>query len=207
MAITKKFSLVILDLERISDINKILVEYADSTTHGSSHVLFDIDSINTFDTTLDLSFFRICGENEKEIKDKLNQLIDKLNQLDTDYGIMDNETEEMFTTITCAGAFDIKFDNLKVIPEGTYEKIDALKNIKTEFGYCKGYKPAFRAVESKDISDIDVPLETIYYLSRTAEEYAKLKEYLTEKIMEINPDLIIEYGEYDGKVIEIPFMN
>ena len=207
MAIIKKFSLVILDLERISDINKVLVEYADSTTQGSSHVLFDIEPVNTFDTTLDLSFFRICGTDEKEIKDKLNQLIDKLNQLDTDYGIMDNETEEMITTITCAGAFDIKFDNLKVIPEGTYEKIDALKNIKTEFGYCKGYKPGFRAVESKDISDIDVPLETIYYLSRTAEEYAKLKECLTEKIMEINPDLIIEYGEYDGKVIEIPFMD
>ena len=207
MVITKKFSLVILDLERISDINKILVEYADSTTQSSSHVLFNIDPVNTFDTTLDLSFFRICGEDDKEIKNKLNQIIDELNKLDTDYGIMDNETEEMFTTIAHAGAFDIKFDNLKVIPEGTYEKIDALKNIKTEFGFCKGYKPAFRAVESKDISDIDVPLETIYYLSRTSEDHAKLKKYITEKILEINSDLIIEYGEYEGKVIEIPFLK
>lgn len=193
MTITRKFSTVIIDLEKISEVNKILVENADSTTQSSSHVIFNLEPINVFENLHDLSFFRIYAEDERNLKNKLDIIIDQLNQQDIDYSIRDEETKEMYTTITSVGALDIKFDNINNIPEGTYKKIDELKNLKTEFGYCKGYKPTFRPIESKDIGNIEVKPETIYLLSRTEEDQKTLKSNITEKIMEINPDFKIEY--------------
>ena len=57
---------------------------------------------------------------------------------------VNEETGELISTINSAGSLAIKFDNIKTSPNELYEKIDELKNIKTEFGYCKGYKPQFR---------------------------------------------------------------
>ena len=181
MAITKKFSAIIIDHRKISDINKILVKYAETSRPSSSHILFNIKPINMTDISNDLTFFRLTGENENELNNKLNELINELNSLDGDYGIRDEETGKIFSTITAVGAWDIKFDNIDTIPKGTYKKIDALKNIKTELGYSIGYKPPFRPIETKEIENIEIKDETIYIFSRTKENQLKLKNCLYEK--------------------------
>lgn len=196
MSVTKKFAAIILDHENIHEFNKILVEYGDATRQSSSHILFNIKPINMNQIDQDLSFFRITAETENDIKNKLSEIMDKLNEMNADYGIRDEETGEIFSTINAGCALDIKFDKIKIIPEGTYKKIDELKNTKTEFGYCVGYKPPFRPIESKEIDNIEIKDETIYFFSRTKESHAKLKDCLTEKIMEINPDFILEFRTF-----------
>ena len=88
---------------------------------------------------------------------------------------------------------NIKFDKIKIIPEGTYEKIDELKYLKTEFGSCRGYKPKFRPLEGKPIENVDIIPEPIYMFCDSREDLLKLKDYLYEKIMGINPDLELEF--------------
>lgn len=198
MAISKKFSTVILDHEKIHDINKILVKYSESSRQSSSHLLFNIKPITITDITNDLTFFRLTAENEKSLKDKLHKIIDKLDALNTDYGIRDEETGEIYSSIKDVGAMNIKFDNIHIIPKGTYAQIDALKNKKTEWGYSVGYKPPFRPIESKEIENVEIKDETIYLFSRTSESQLKLKDCIYENIMEINPDLIVEYKDFSN---------
>ena len=91
---------------------------------------------------------------------------------------------------------DIKFDNLNEIPKGTYKKIDDLKYLKTEFGYCKGYMPTFRPLEGKPINNKEIKDEHIYVFSNSDENMAKLREVICKKIMEINADLIVEHRQF-----------
>ena len=192
MAVSKRLSIVIMDYSKIHDINQIIIKYSNSASPSSSHILFDVEPVNLNDVAEDLTFFRIAAEDEESLDDKLNELIEDLNQVDTDYSIRNMETGEFYTTIASVGAIYIKFDNVKVIPEGTYEKIDELKNMVTEFGYCKGYKPPFRPLEGKSIEKLDVKSENIYLFATPSEDMPKLIEYMTGKIAEIDSDFIIE---------------
>ena len=192
MAVSKKLSIVIMDHSKIHEINQIIIKYSDSSSPSSSHILFDVEPINLNDVAEDLTFFRIDAEDEKSLDNKINELIEELNQENTDYSIRNMETGEFYTTIASVGAIYIKFDNVKRIPKGTYEKIDELKNMVTEFGYCKGYKPPFRPLEGNSIESIEVKSENIYLFATPSEDMPKLIDYMSEKIMEINPDFVIE---------------
>lgn len=196
MSIKTKFSIAIMDTEKISEINKIIMRYSDKLTQTSSHILFNTQPINLIDIVQDLTYFHLSAETEDEIDEKLNELIEKLNELNTDYSLRNEDTGKMLEHVKCVGALDIKFDNIDVILEGTYKKIDSLKYTKTEFGYCKGYKPQFRPLESQSIKGKAIKNETIYLFSKTPENMLKLREYLSEKIMEINSDLIIEHRQF-----------
>ena len=196
MTITKSFAAVILDHERIHEINTIIVKYSDSSRQSSSHLQFNIDPVNITQITQDLTFFIISGENEKEINDKIDKIVNDLNEIDADYSIRDVETGKIITTVSSVSAIYIKFDNFKAVPEGTYEKIDKLKNKKMSAGYTVGYKPLFRPLESKEIRDIDIQNETLYLFARTPEKQINLKDDLIAKINEINPNLITEYKSF-----------
>ena len=123
-------------------------------------------------------------------------MVEELNTVDTDFSIRDEESGEIFTTINHIGALDIKFDNIHTIKKGTYKLIDELKNIRTEFGYCKGYKPNFRLLEGKEIESVDVPKEIIYLFAKSQEEYSKLNDYLSEIIIEWDSDLELESRQF-----------
>lgn len=189
MVNTHKYSIVIFNHDKISEVNKIILRYSENITQSSSHVLFNIEPINITDVVEDLSFFKITSENENSLNNTISAMIEELNTVDTDFSIWNEDTEDIFTTIEHLGALDIKFDKISTIKKGTYKKIDELKTVKTEFGYCKGYKPNFRPLEEKLIESVDVPIETIYLFSKTPENYSKLEDYLSEKIMQIDSDL------------------
>ena len=86
---------------------------------------------------------------------------------------------------------------MNFIKEGTYEKIDELKNFKSEFGICRGYKPNFRLMEGQHYENLNNKPEGIYLLCRSQENLMQLKELLSEKIMEIDPDFVIEFIQFD----------
>lgn len=192
MAVIDKYVIVTLDHDKISEIDEIILKYYENITKSSSHILFDIKPINPTDVVEDLTFFRIIAENESEANDIFTKMVDELNTVDTDYSIWNEETKDVFTTINHIGALDITFDKIQTIKKGTYKSIDELKNMRTEFGYCKGYKPSFRPLEERQIENMEVPKESIYLFSKTSEEYSKLTDFLSEKIMAIDSDFELE---------------
>ena len=106
---------------------------------------------------------------------------------------MDSNTEEMIVSVKYVGAVDIKFDQIESIKEGTYEKIDELKRLKSEYGMCKGYKPSFRPVEQTSIENNNVKKETIYVFCNSKENLELLKELLTNKVKEIESKLELDF--------------
>ena len=192
MSISHKYSIATFDPDKISEIDKVILKYSENITKSSSHVLFNIAPINITDVVEDLTFFRITSEDESGLNRQYEEMIKELNTVDTDYSIRDEETGEIFASINSIGALDILFDKISIIKEGTYKKIDELKNMKTEFGYCKGYKPIFRPLEGKLIESIDVEKEIIYLFAKSPENFEKLKDYLQEQIIDIDPDFEFE---------------
>lgn len=192
MAIKRKFSLAIVDIEKITEINGVVLKYATDIKQYSTHFYFNLDPIHPEDINMDITFFQLDADNKEDLDKKLNDLIEEINQLNTGYAIRDEDSHEMIVELEHVIALDIKFDKIKVVKEGTYDKIDAINHLKTEFGICKNYNPNFRPLENSSIENTTVQPETIYLFSDSAENLSKLKAFVSEKITEINPDFEIE---------------
>ena len=124
---------------------------------------------------------------------KVENMINDLQNLKVDYVLRDEETGEFLVTVKYGGQVAIKFDHIKFLKKGTFQKIDELKFFNTEYGYCKGFKPNFRPLEDKSIEDIEVLPEIIYITANSEENLLKLRDYLFDKVSQINPDLETEF--------------
>lgn len=195
MSIKKNFAVSILDFDKIADVNKIIMEHADITMRTSSFFIFDKQPIEQ-NVPPDITIFQIEAEDKKGLDEKLNDLIENLNKLNVDYALRDHDTGEMLIYLEFVGALKIKFDNLKNLKKDTYKKIDDLKDFKTDLGICKGYKPNFRPMESQSIENMIIEPESIYLYCHSQENLFKLKDLLTEKILEIDPDFEIDFRVY-----------
>ena len=196
MVVKKNFSIAIVDIEKINEINKIIMRYATSVKEYSSHYYFDLRPMQGEDICMDITLFQLESENEFALNKKLNDLIKELDQLNTNYAIRNEDTAELIVEIEHVIALDIKFDNVKFIKEGTYEKIDGFNHLKTEFGVCKTYNPSFRSIENMSTENKVIEPETIYLFSSNAEDLSKLKAFVSEKIMEFDSDLEIEFKQF-----------
>ena len=196
MVIKRNFSLAIVDIERIGEINKVIIKYATHVQEYSAHLYFNLEPIHAEDINMDITLFRLESESESGLDKKLNDLIEEMNQLDTGYAIRDEDTHEMIVEIEHLMVLNIKFDNVKFIKRGTFEKIDEINHLKTEFGICKNYNPNFRPVENISIENMDIKPETIYLFSDSQENLSKLKSLIFEKIMEIDSNLEIEVLQF-----------
>lgn len=199
MSIKRNFAVTVLDSENIKNVNEILNKRASITMQSSSHVYFDTQPISNTDIAQDITFFQIESEDETSAGKKLQSLIEDLDQLNIDYAIRDEDTGKMLAYVEFVGALDIIFDNVKFIKKGTYKKIDELKSYKSELGICKGYKPSFRPMESQSIENSDIKHESIYLFCHTQEDLLKLKDALSEKIMEIDSDFKVEFRQFMGE--------
>ena len=192
MVVKRNFSLAIVDIERIDEINKVLIKYAPHVQEYSTHLYFNLDPIHAKDINMDITLFRLESENESGLDKQLNDLIEEMNRLNTGYAIRDEDTHEIVVEIEHLVALNIKFDNVKSIKEGTFKKIDEMNHLKTEFGICKTYNPNFRPVENMSIENMDIKPEIIYLFSDSAENLSKLKTFVLEKIRKIDSNLEIE---------------
>ena len=192
MVIKKKFSIAIVDIERIGDVNNIILKYTTTIQQYSTYFYFNLNPVHVEDVCMDITFFQLESENQSSFDKKLNDLIEELNQLNTLYSLRDEDTGEIILKIEQVIALDIKFGNVKFLKEGTYEKIDAMNHLKTEFGICKNYNPNFRPLENISIENTDVNPETIYLFSDSAENLSKLKTLVSQKINDIDSNLEIE---------------
>lgn len=196
MTITKNYAIAILDNEKNKEINNIISKYGSITLKSSSHIHFDTQPINPNEITQDITYFKLDCEDESILDKTLTDLIESLNQENTYYSLRDESSGKLIVAVPFVYALDIKFDNIKIIKEGTYKKIDELKVLKTEYGICKGYRPNFRPVESNPIGNITIKTESIYLFCKTEENLEKLKNLLSEKITEIDPELTIGFRPF-----------
>ncbi|WP_462315428.1 hypothetical protein [Methanobrevibacter sp.] len=196
MAIKKNYALTNLETEKIPDVNKILRKYATISFKSSSHIYFDMEPINN-EVIEDMTFFQLEAEDETSLDEKFKELVNEIDQIIRNYAIRDETTGELLVYLKYVGELSIKFDNMSIIRQGTYEKIDELKNFKSEFGICRGYKPNFRVMEGKHYEKINNKPEGIYLLCHSQENLMKLKELLSEKIMEIDSDLVVDFTQFN----------
>lgn len=196
MGIKKNYAITNLETDKIPEVNNIIRKYASVSLKSSSHVYFDMEPVNTDDIIEDMTFFQLEAEDEAGLDEKFKELNEEINSLITNYAIRDEDTGELIVYLKFVGEIYIKFDNVSVIKEGTYKKIDELKNLQTEFGICRGYKPYFRVKEGQNIENRVNKSEGIYLLCQNQENLMKLKDLLTERIMEIDSDFVVEFTQF-----------
>lgn len=199
MVIKKNYAITVLELDKIHEMNNIILKHAQITMHSSTYDYFDTLATDSDETVKDMTFFQIESEDETSLDKKFKELTEELDQSITGYAIRDEDTGNMLVLLEFVGKLDIKFDNIDFIKEGTFKKIDELKSFKTELGICKGYKPNFRPIEGKHLENLDDHLESIYLLCKTQENLTKLIDLISEKIMEIDADFEVEFKQFDGE--------
>lgn len=193
MVIKRNLAIAVMNNESINEFERILYKYANSIKKSHSHIVFNAKPVTPEDIAYDLIFFQLEGESESVLDKKINKILEELNELDSDYTLRDEDNRKMIVALDFVGMLIIKFDNIDCIKKGTYKKIDGLKQIKEEFGYCKGYKPDFRPMEGKLIENVKIQPEKIFLFSDSKENILKLKDWLSEKVIEIDSNLKVEF--------------
>ena len=196
MPVKKNYTIGIMDERKINEVNEVISRYADITMQSSSHIYFDKHPLNENEVYRDVTFFQLKSEDEESFDVKLSELIGNLDELDVDYMIMDDETKDLIATIDYGGYILVKFDKINIIKPGTYDLIDKIKTMKTDMGYCKGFKPKFRPL-SGDLSKVSANPEIIYVISDSSENLKRFKDFISKKLLEFDPDFELEFGHID----------
>lgn len=193
MSVNQNFILGVINDSKVSEVNNIISQYAVDAKDTTSYMYFAKQPIDSKNILNDVIFFHMKAENERILNKQVKNLIRELDGLKIDYVLRDNDTGEFLVTVKYGAQVAIKFDHVKFLKQGTFKKIDELKFIKTEFGYCKGFKPNFRPLEGKSTDDIKILPEIIYITSDSEENLLKLRDYIFQKALEIEPDLETEF--------------
>ena len=193
MSIKRNYILGIINDKTILEFEGVISNYASMSRASSSHMYFSKQPIDSGEISQDVIFFQIESENESILDKKVNDLISELNELGGDYVLRDDETGEMLVTVRYGGQIAIKFDKIKTLKHGIFKKIDDLKTFNADFGYCKGFKPNFRPIEGNSIEDLDVNPEVIYITADSSENLLKLRDFLTDRVKDIDSDLEVEF--------------
>ena len=194
MSIKRNYILGIINDNAIPEFEGTVSRYASMSKESSSHMYFSRQPVDSSDISQDVIFFQLESENKSELEGKVKSLISDLNELEGDYVLRDDETVELLVTVRYGGQIAIKFDNLKIIKKGTFEKIDELKSFKTDFGYCKGFKPNFRPIEGNSVEDLNVEPEIIYITASSSENLMKLRDLLTDEVKKIDSGLEVDFN-------------
>lgn len=194
MSIKRNYILGIINDNAIPEFEGTVSRYASMSRESSSHMYFSRQPVDSSDISQDVIFFQLESENKSELDGKVKSLISDLNELKGDYVLRDDETGELLVTVRYGGQITIKFDNLKIIKKGTFEKIDELKSFKTDFGYCKGFKPNFRPIEGNSVEDLNVEPEIIYITASSSENLMKLRDLLTDEVKKIDAGLEVDFN-------------
>lgn len=197
MVVKRNYVLGIINEESIRDINDIILSHSSVTKQSTSFLYFAKQPVDRNNIFMDVTFFQLEAENISLLRKKITMLIHELDKLDTDYVLRDDETGHMLVIVDFGGKLILNFDDIKIIKEGTFEKINDLKQLKTDYGYTKGFVPNFRPVEGKPIRGLKINPEIIYLISDSSENLSKLIEIVSEKVRDIDSDFNIDFKPFE----------
>lgn len=196
MVVKRNYVIGIINHERIPEVNKIIFSYSNVARESTSYLYFAKQPIAAYRFISDTTFFQLVAENERSLNKKLNDLIRDLDELNGDYVLKDEESGKLLVVVEFGGSLTVKFDNISMLNKGTFEKIDDLKKLKMDFGYSRGFKPDFRPFEGRSIEDLQLTPEIIYLISDSPENLSKFREYVSEKIFEIDPNFELDFTHF-----------
>ena len=192
MAIQRNYVIGIID-HNISEVNEIIFSHSDVTMGFTSFMYFGKLPVDQNKYIPDTTFFQLRAEDESSLNRKLNDLIRDLDKLNGDYVLKDEESGKLLVIVDFGGTLYINFDKLKIIKKGTFKQIDDLKQIETDLGYTRGFNPNFRPLEDRSVENMDINPEVIYLISDSQENLMKFKDYVSDKILEINSDFELDF--------------
>lgn len=196
MAVQRNYVIGIINHEKINDVNKVIFSYSDTTLESTSYMYFAKPPVSFYRHIRDTTFFKLTAENERSFNKKMDNLIKELDALNVDYVLKDEESGELLSVVEFGGKFIVKFDNLNIIHKGTFKQIDDLKHIKTDLGYTRGFQSDFRPLEDKSIENLKASDEIIYLISDSSENLSKFREYISEKVLEIDPKFELDFKHF-----------
>lgn len=196
MVVQRNYVIGIIDYEKIHEVNDIVRSYSNITQESTSHMYFVKQPVNPNKYVPDTTFFQLEAENESSLDKKVDDLINALDELTLNYVLKDEESGKLLSVVEHGGKLIIKFDKLHRLDDGIFKQIDDLKQSRTDLGFCRGFKPDFRPIEGRSIEDVAVNPEIIYLISDSPENLSKFTDYISDKIMEINPNFELEFKHF-----------
>ena len=193
MAVQRNYVIGIINYEKISDVNNVIYSYSNVTRESTSLLYFAKSPVNPGQYVPDTTFFQLEAKNEKSLEKKVNDLINELDALDADCVLKDEESGKLLLVVEFGGKLIVKFNNPKIIKKGTFKQIDDLKQLTTDFGYSRGFKPNFRPLEGMPIENLETDPEIIYLISDSPQNLSKFREYVSKKAMKISSDIELDF--------------
>lgn len=196
MEVQRNYVIGIINHEKINEANRIIFSYSDATLESTSYMYFAKPPVDFYRHIRDTTFFKLKAKNESSLNKKLNSLIKELDALNADYVLKDEGSGNLLSVVEFGGKLIVKLDNLKIIPKGTFKQIDGLKHLKTDFGYTRGFKSGFRPIEGMSIENLKADNEIIYLISDSSENLSKFREFVSEKVIEIDSRFELEFVSF-----------
>lgn len=180
-----KIIIEIDDMDKFAEIIPIVKRNCELQMGGSGD--FDIQGKANNDNRAKFGIYKF-DENHT-----LKELINELGELCKYVTFKDIDSKEVLQYI---GRIIISFDKIESIKFGTFDKLDELKVLKTEFGYCKGYKPNIRLMEGTYAVNMRYS-ESIYLISDSLDNLIKLDSIIENKLLKFDSNFELDFELVD----------
>lgn len=195
MPIKQKFNIQIYNKDKINQISSIITDFGKIISRSSSVMFSTKIQINPDEIVYDSIIFQLESESEKSLDELLNKLCEDIDDLNAIYVLKNFETKEVIVYPNkFLGKIIVRFDNLKTIKHGTFDKLDKLKGLKTSCGYCRGVNPLFRPIETMSVEHMEVSPEIIYLVSNSSGNLEKLREYVFDEVRKTDSNIDVEFA-------------
>ena len=181
----KEIIIEIDDMEKYKEIYSIITMHCEPQSGGPKDIDSQINSNGDYRKEFGIYNF---DENHT-----LKDLINELGELCKYVTFIDRHSGDVLQYI---GRLTISFDKIKSIKIGTHDKIDELKVLKTEFGYCKGQKPDIRIMETSHAVNMGFS-EVIYLLSDSLDNLVKLDLLIEKELLDFDSNFELEFDLID----------
>ena len=171
----------ITDMTKYEEINPIIAKHCEFQMGGP--IELDAQGISSGDWRPEQGIYKFI-ENHS-----VGDLIHDLKMLCKYVVFKDIDSRKILPYI---GTLIIHFDNIDYLKADTIEKIDKLKDLKTEWGYCMGKKPLIGPMVATSSRFLDYS-EHIQIISDYFNNFIELKNYVENKVLEIDSNFKIEF--------------
>ena len=172
-------------MTKYEEIKPIIARHCEFQMGGSME--FDAQGISSGDWIPEQGIYKFI-ENHS-----VDDLIKDLKMLCKYVTFKDIDSKKILQYI---GTLIISFVNIKYLKPGTLKKLDEIKVLKTEFGYCKGNKPFMRPMETSHLINSGYS-ELIYLISDSIDNIIDLELLVENKVLEIDPNFKVEFRLFD----------
>lgn len=129
----------------------------------------------------------------------LKDLIKELGELCCHVTFKDYGTKDV---IHYVGKVTISFDKVDFVKIGTFEKLDKIKHLKTEWGYCKSHDVTSRGIKGpRPIEGMSAKnmgfVEVIILVSNSLDNLVKLDLLVENKVLEIDSKLEVDFEMFN----------